>query len=167
MADPISLGSKVDLTKWKKLTAQEIIKEESKGEEVPAEIIAWAQQMAAIAKIPDNVTYEQVDGDIGLDALEKLGIEDEDAIRPEAENAEAPAATEEPDAVKDPAKAEETEEENDENIFANTPPGQAADASKIDNEEEVNENEELTLADKNITTDSETIRKRKARKGLA
>ena len=76
MADSMNVSNqgtgKIDLTKWKKLTAQEIISEEGKGEEVPAEILAWAQQMAAFSKIPDNVTYDKVDGDTGIEALEKF-----------------------------------------------------------------------------------------------
>lgn len=175
MADSMSVtGSTagIDIAKWKKLTPQEIIKEESKGEEIPAEIVSWAQQMAAFAKIPDNVTYEEVDGDTGLDALDKLGITPEDAelAAPQAENAQAPTATEEPDAVKDPARPEELGEETtqDENIFMNPTPGFAAEAGKRTSEAE-NENkqkQELTLADPTLTTDAEEIRKRKARRGL-
>lgn len=169
MADSMSVGSattpNVDTAKWKKLTPQEIIKEESKGEEIPAEIIAWAQQMAAIAKIPDNVTYEQVDGDVGLDALAKLGIEEENPVGVEGENAMPPEKTEEPGAVKDVAQDTEVDNENDENIFMNPPvPGQAADTEPTDEPEEPDE--ELGLADPTLTTDPEEIRKRKERKGL-
>lgn len=171
MADSMSVGSattpKVDTTKWKKLTPQEIIKEESKGEEIPAEIIAWAQQMAAIAKIPDNVTYEQVDGDVGLDALAKLGIEEENPVGVQSDNALPPDKTEEPGAVKDVAQDTEVGEENDENIFMNPPvPGQASDKKLAEGEEAEEPDEELGLADTKITTDPEEIRKRKERKGL-
>lgn len=164
MADPLNIGAvRVDQSRFKKMTAQEIIKEESKGEEVPAEILAWAEQMAAFSKIPDNVTYEKVDGDVGLDALERLGIEDEGLAKPEAQNAEAPTATEEPDAVKDPALIDGEEEVD--NIFINNPvPGQAAD--EVPPEEEDPAEKELTLADPALTTDSEEIRKRKERKGI-
>lgn len=161
MAD-LSIGAaKIDLTKWKRLTPQEIIKEESKGEEIPAEIMAWAQQMAAFSKIPDDVTYEKVDGDIGLEALAKLGIEDENALKPEALNAEAPTETEEPDAVKDPARLTENEEV-DQNIFMN--PEIASE--EVPPEEEDPGDKELTLADPALTTDPEEIRKRKERKGI-
>ena len=91
MADSMNVSNqgagKIDLTKWKKLTAQEIISEEGKGEEVPAEILAWAQQMAAFSKIPDNVTYDKVDGDTGIEALEKLGLPIEEPAEIEEENA--------------------------------------------------------------------------------
>ena len=171
MADSMSVGSattpKVDTTKWKKLTPQEIIKEESKGEEIPAEIIAWAQQMAAIAKIPDNVTYEQVDGDVGLDALAKLGIEEDNPVGVQSDNELPPDKTEEPGAVKDVAQDVEVGDENDENIFMNPPvPGQASDKKLAEGEEAEEPDEELGLADTKITTDSEEIRKRKERKGL-
>lgn len=171
MADSMSVGSattpKVDTAKWKKLTPQEIIKEESKGEEIPAEIISWAQQMAAIAKIPDNVTYEQVDGDVGLDALAKLGIEEENPVGVQSENALAPEKTEEPGAVKDVAQDAEVDEENDENIFMNAPiPGQASNTKPAEGEETEEPDKELGLADNKLTTDPEEIRKRKERKGL-
>lgn len=165
MAD-MNIGAvRIDETRFKKMTAQEIIKEESKGEEVPAEILAWAEQMAAFSKIPDNVTYEKVDGDVGIDALNKLGIEDEDIAKPETQNAEAPTATEEPDAVKDPALIDEGEEVDNENIFVkDAVPGQAAD--KTAEEEQDPTEEELALADPALNTDPEEIRKRKERKGI-
>lgn len=176
MADSMSVtGSTtgIDISKWKKLTPQEIIKEESKGEEIPAEIVSWAQQMTALAKIPDDVTYEQVDGDVGIDALSKLGLDEEAQAltAPQAENAEAPTATEEPDAVKDPARPEELGQETtqDENIFMNPTPGYAAETGKntTETEAEIEQEEQLTLADPTLTTDPEEIRKRKARRGLS
>jgi hypothetical protein len=165
-------AQKVDESKWKKLTPQEIIKEESNGAEIPSEILLWAQQMAAFAQIPDDVTYEQVDGDVGLDALSKLGLEEEKPVGAEDNNAVAPEKTEEPDAVKDVAQPEDIDEENPENnIFMNPLPGQAADTinpeEKEDNKEAKDKPEELTLADASITTNPEEIRKRKERKGLA
>lgn len=171
MADSMSVGSvtsKIDLNKWKKLTAQEIIKEKSRGEEVPAEILDWAEQMAAIARIPDDITYEQVDGDVGLEALEKLGLE-ENPVGAQDENAIAPDKTEEPGAVKDVAQTSETAEEADEtdetNIFITPQPGQASDAKPT--EEKFEQNNELNdLANSKLGADLEEIRKRKARKGL-
>lgn len=175
MADPISVtGSTtgIDITRWKKLTPQEIIKEESNGEEIPAEIVSWAQQMAAFAKIPDDVTYEQVDGDVGIEALSKLGLDEEAQalLNPEAENAQAPTQTEEPGAVRDVGRPEELGQETtqDQNIFMNPTPGYAADAGPSVTEEQnaQEENQQLTLADPTLTTDPEEIRKRKARRGL-
>lgn len=162
MADPLSIGTgNIDISKWKKLTPQEILKQQSDGEEVPPEIAAWAIQVAAFSAIPDNVTYENVDGDIGIDALNRLGIEDPAKI--EEKNASKPLETEEPDAIKDPAATTETEN-NQEPI-----PGQASDEVPIeerDTEEQSPDDIELTLADPALTTDPEEIRKRKERKGL-
>ncbi len=168
MADPINMNTSlknVDLERWKKLTAKEIIREESRGQEIPEEILTWAQQMAAFAKIPDDITYEQVDGDVGLDALDKLGLSPEEMaeFRPEAANAEAPTATEEPDAVQDPARAQETEQEN---IFMNPTPGNAAFEPAPEAEQPEETDVEATLADSEVTTDPEEIRKRRQRLGL-
>ena len=166
MADDMKIGAvgtqKVDFNKWKKLTPQEIIKEQGKGEEIPPEILVWAQQMAAFSKIPDDVTYEQVDGDVGIDALNKLGIEDEDILAPEAENAEKPTKTEEPGAVKDPDKVEE-EQETDEGEFVESETAVETEDNEV--EEEQKENDEFTLADEDLTTNNNEILKRKERKG--
>lgn len=171
MADPINLntGVKVDLERWKKLSAKEIIREESRGEEIPEEILSWAQQMAAFSKIPDNITYEQVDGDVGLDALDKLNLSPEEMaqFRPEAANAQSPTATEQPDAVKDPALTEQTNQEAaDQNMFMNPTPGTAADIKPQNNRDTAETEAAQTLADPALTTDSEEIRKRKRKLGL-
>ena len=161
MAEDMRIGAvgpqKIDPNRFKKLTPQEILKEQGKGEDIPPEILTWAQQMAAFAKIPDDVTYEQVDGDIGIDALNKLGIESEELLAPEAENAEKPVETEEPDAVKDPDKAEENQETDEEELST----------SETAQETEDNEiaEEEFSLASADITADNNEIRKRKERKG--
>ena len=168
MADSMSIGNSttgVDYAKWKKLTPQEIIKEQDKGEEIPSEIVAWAEQVAAFSAIPDDVTYEEVGGDVGLDALDKLGLSPEQA--PPTDNADQPVDTETPDAVKDPAKASEAPPE-EANPFAQAVPGQAdtakpTQAPKTDNKD----TDVFTLADTSLTADTEEIRKRKERKGLA
>lgn len=174
MADSMNVtgaNTGIDITRWKKLTAEEILKEESKGEDIPSELISWAQQMAAFAKIPDNVTYEQVDGDTGIDALDKLGITPEEAglAEPQAENAITPEETAQPDAVQDPARATDSAmpPEQDQNIFMNATPGQASIEPKpaATSEEQV-QNEPQTLADTSLTTDPEEIRKRKLKLGL-
>ena len=165
MADSMSITggtTNIDISKWKKLTPQEIIKEKSKGQEIPAEIITWAEQMQRFDQMPDDVTYEEVDGDVGIDALDKLGL----PTTPEEDKAVNPSDTETPDAVKDPAKDSKVPPEQDNNPFINAQPGQAGDAKPKD-DTEPQDNTDLTLADPALTTDPEEIRKRKAKKGLA
>ena len=90
MADSMSITggtTNIDISKWKKLTPQEIIKEKSKGQEIPAEIITWAEQMQRFDQMPDDVTYEEVDGDVGIEALNKLGLANTQQIN-NVENAE-------------------------------------------------------------------------------
>lgn len=152
---------RVDTNKWKKLTPQEIIKEQGKGEEIPPEILTWAQQMAAFSKIPDDVTYEMVDGDVGLDALNKLGIEDDENLKLEAGNAENPTKTEDPDAVKDPNKPEELPAPpNEDNPEGDIPPSETAGEAEEDAEAG------FSLSDAALTADDNEIRKRKERKGI-
>lgn len=157
-------GVKIDLAQWKKMTPQEIIQEEGNGEEVPAEILQWAQQVAAFSQIPDDVTYDQVDGDTGVEALDRLGITPENEVQPQDENAMPPEKPEEPDALKDVDKPEEMP---DENIFAGENPQDAPplNAPSSETAEDAENNEELTLADDAITTDNEEIQKRRRRKG--
>ena len=164
MADSMSVtgeAQSVDYSKWKKLTPQEILEEKTKGQEVPAEIVTWAQQMQKFDQIPDDVTYEEVDGEIGLDALDKLGL----PTAPEEDKAVNSAETEEPDAVKDPAKASEAPPEEPNNPFAAPKPGQAGDVKPKDNPEQ--NPETVDLSDTSLMTDPEKIRKRKEKKGLA
>ena len=153
MADLSINGARIDESRWRKMTPQEIIKEERKGEEIPPAILAWAQQMSAFAKIPDDVTYERVDGDVGIDALNRLGIEDE-SLKPEDDNAQVPTETEEADAVKD---ADKTEGEKDEFSLP---------ASDTANETAEKDEQEFSLADQTLTADNDEIRKRKERKGI-
>lgn len=165
MADSMSITggtTNIDVSKWKKLTPQEIIKEKSKGQEIPAEIITWAEQMQRFDQMPDDVTYEEVDGDVGIDALDKLGL----PTAPEEDKAVNSSDTEQPDAVKDPAKDSEVTQEQDNNPFVNAQPGQTGDVKPKDNTEP-QDNTDLTLADPALTTNPEEIRKRKAKKGLA
>ena len=127
MADiNITNGLNIDLTKWKRMTPQEILREQQNGNEIPPEIIAWAQQMVVFANMPDNVTYDMVDGDVGLEALEKLGLENP------FDNAEKPTETETDDAVKDVDKPEDTDEtENNNPEFSLANPALIADNDEI------------------------------------
>ena len=108
--------------------------------------------MAAFSKIPDNVTYEQVDGDVGLDALARLGIEDEPPVAQEDDNAGGEVETEDPDAVRETDKPEGDEEVEDDNIFDNPNPDSFED--------------DFSLANSDLTANENEMRKRKERKGI-
>jgi len=151
MADPISgINAKgVDLERFKKLSPQEIIKQQSEGEEVPAEIVTWAKDVLNFAQIPDDVTYEQVGGDVGIEALNQLGIPSDEQVGNVEEDAEIPEE-------ENPEIPEPPEEE--------TPDGNNAILAEP-NEDEVPA-DDITLADSSITADNEEIRRRKARKGI-
>lgn len=167
MADDMTVGAvgarKVDLTKWKKLTPQEILKEQGKGEEVPPEIVSWAQQMAAIAKIPDDVTYERVDGDVGIDALNKLGIEEEPPVTLEDDNAIQGAETEEPDAIREPGRADGENNMGENDFVLSEEPDEEPFPEDDENDFA---NDDFSLADTELITDPNEIRKRKERKGI-
>ena len=151
MADPINgINAKgVDLERFKKLTPQEIIKQQSEGEEVPAEIVTWAKDVLSFAQIPDDVTYDLVGGDVGIEALNQLGIPSDEQVGNVEEDAEIPEE-------ENPEIPEPPEEE--------TPDGNNAILAEP-NEDEVPA-DDITLADSSITADNEEIRRRKARKGI-
>jgi len=156
MADIGINNIRIDESKWRKMTPQEIIKEEGKGEEIPSEILLWAQQMAAFAKIPDDVTYESVDGDVGIEALDRLGLNESEF---QTDNAQESVETEEPDAVKEPEKDSEIEPEDDE---FSLPSSETANETSENEEIE----EEFSLASNDLTSNNDEMRKRKERKGI-
>lgn len=43
---------------WKQCTADEIMDYQGQGQDVPTQFLRWAQDMAAVANAPDDVTYE-------------------------------------------------------------------------------------------------------------
>lgn len=47
---------------WKNLSAKEVLEHAQKGDEVPTEILKWAEDYAKLENVPDYVTYETVNG---------------------------------------------------------------------------------------------------------
>lgn len=54
---------------WKNLTADEIIKYINQGEDVPEEIKRWATEVQKLQDIPDDITYESVNGSSDKDEI--------------------------------------------------------------------------------------------------
>ena len=142
-------NNKVDLVKWKKLTPQEIINKKNEGENIPNEVVAWAQDVVRYSKVPDDVTYEQVDGEVGIEALNQLGMESTEQVGNVEEDA---------DAANDSENPEIAEEISEDDI-----PG---DAIAQQSEEDSDENVTFSLGDAALTADNNEIRKRKERKGI-
>jgi len=150
MVDSVNNNGNVDLTRWRRLTPQEILKEEGRGEEIPSEIISWAQQMITYTNMPDDVTYEMVDGDVGVEALDKLGIEEEPPVSLEDNNSAGEVEIEEPEAVRE---TDRPEGDNDVDMFS-------------PEDTDIQNNEDFSLADSELTADLNEMRKRKERKGM-
>ena len=138
-----------NVEEWKKLRPSEIRQKQSEGEEVPPEVLAWAADIEAYGAIPDDVTYDVVGSAVGIEALNELGIPSEEQVGNieaeenlgEEENPEIEAQPEEPEIPENGLPADSDVEEGVENA------------------------EEFSLANSDITADNNEIRKRKERKG--
>lgn len=153
MADPINSVNvnNIGIERYKKLTPQEILKKRDEGENVPPEIIAWAQDIIAYSNIPDDVTYESVDGEVGIEALNQLGIPSDEQVEPTEPDNDIPGE-DNPDDIPEPPNPEQ-------------PDGDTSILTEPEDDNNTLEND-ITLADNSIVADNEEIRRRKARKGI-
>jgi len=90
MVDAIGAGKPVKNIEalninWNKLTAGEILEHEKQGEEIPKEILRWAEEMVKISGAIDNVTYEMAKTNPSTYAKEnkdkKVGAANSEAIQ--------------------------------------------------------------------------------------
>lgn len=135
---------------WKKLKPSEIREKQAQGEEVPPEILAWAADIQAYGNIPDDVTYDVVDGATGIEALNKLEIPTDEQI----ETVDAEEGAENGENPEDVENLPEPE------IPENGLPEDSEDVDDADNPDD------FSLSDSAITADNDEIRKRKERKGI-
>lgn len=87
-----------DLTiDWKKLTASEVMEHASKGDDVPIDILKWAEDYTKLQDVPDDVTYDSVNGAKEYDEVkEKAGVDDTKTAEESAAETEATKAESEP-----------------------------------------------------------------------
>lgn len=137
--------------KWQQLTAQEILKYQAQGEQVPSEYQQWAAAISAVLDVPDEVTYEMTNGETDIAALEEtLG---RDILRVDIRPAEQTENN----------IGRENDQTRDEAEFAtNAQENRPAERTP----EEIPPAEDITLADQAITTDPNEIIKRKQRLGI-
>ena len=136
--------------RWQQMTAKEILQMKDQGEEVPSEFQQWAAAISAVMTTQDDVTYEMVNGETDMAAIdEALGRDSKDS------QDIAPADDVENNIGKEDEESEEAaKEEKDEVTHAPT------------TEKEIQEQTDITLADPSISTDPNEILKRKLRKGI-
>ena len=138
--------------RWQQMTAKEILKMRDQGEEVPSEFQKWAAAVSAVMNTQDDVTYEMVNGETDMAAIdEALGRDSKDNqdIAP-TDDIENNIGKEDEDTEK------AAEEKEDEEKITHAPT----------TEKEIQEQVDMTLADTSITTDPNEILKRKMRKGI-
>lgn len=134
--------------RWQQMTAKEILKMRDQGEEVPSEFQKWAAAVSAVMNTQDDVTYEMVNGETDMAAIdEALGRDPQDI---------APTDNIENNIGKEDDNSEKAAEEKDEETVTHAPT----------TEKEIQKQVDLTLADPSISTDPNEILKRKMRKGI-
>jgi len=139
---------------WQQLTAKEILEFQREGEKVPDEYQKWAAAISASLNVQDEVTYEMVNGETDIGALEAaLGREE---TQPEI--VQAPDETEN-------NIGNENEDTNEEAppLFAEENNPETPTPTRDNTEPQ----EDVTLADTSITTDFNEIIKRRQRRGLS
>lgn len=138
---------------WQQMTAKEILKKQNEGEQVPSEFQKWAAAVSASMNAQDDVTYEMVNGETDIAALEEaMGRTD----------VEQPQIT----ATEETENNIGNETENPEEEVPLVAQEEAADVPpEVTTEDPVAQEEDVTLADEAITTDFSEIIKRRQRKG--
>ncbi|MBR6098942.1 hypothetical protein IKP85_04275 [bacterium] len=140
-ATNIKVKQQQDITKdWKSMTANEVLEHAGKGEEVPLEVLQWAEDYSKMTNVPDDVSYDAVNGETNSDKVrEEAGTSD---IKNAEENAEET----------DTKEAEDEPKEQEMSLYDQAgiliPESQAAsstvDDMNTDIEHKVNESEEVT-----------------------
>ena len=125
--------------RWQQLTAKEIKQLKADGKDVPNEYQKWAAAVSALSEAPDDVTYEMVNGETDIAAINEM-IGKVEIKAPEK-------------AAEEKREERQGEENKDQSpVFEPSPLDQPKD--------------DITLADPALTTDPNEIVKRKIRKGI-
>lgn len=137
--------------KWQQLTAQEILKYQEEGEDVPKEYQKWAAAISAVLEVSDEVTYEMTNGETDIAVLEEtLGRELLRTDIQPADQSENNIGNESEEVL------EEFEPEL--TLTNETPAGETTTLPE--------EPEDITLADQALMTDFNEIIKRRQRRGI-
>lgn len=63
---------------WERLTPSQIIQYMNDGEDVPEEIMRWAEEVSRLEDAPDDVTYESVNGATTMDEINDVNSQGDD-----------------------------------------------------------------------------------------
>ena len=141
---------------WQQMTAKEILKKQTEGEQVPSEFQKWAAAVSASMNTKDDVTYEMVNGETDIAALEEmLGRDNPQQQIVATEGAENNIGNEQENPERDIVPLVAQEE------AADVPPD-----VNVGEGDTIAEQNDVTLADEAITTDFNEIVKRKQRRGI-
>lgn len=78
---------------WQQCTIDEIKEYQGQGQSVPTDILRWAEEVAKIASLPDDVTYEITNGSTDIEEINQLlavtDANDKDETNPETGRTQA------------------------------------------------------------------------------
>lgn len=77
-ASRIRLQERKDLTlDWNKMSAGEVLSHAQNGDEVPVDILKWAEDYSKLTNAPEDVTYESVNGSTDTEEVQETTGEEE------------------------------------------------------------------------------------------
>ncbi len=75
---------------WERLTPSQIMDYMNQGEDIPEEIVRWAEEVSKLQDAPDDVTYESVNGATTLDEINDANSQSDE---PDADDAAEKASS--------------------------------------------------------------------------
>ena len=136
---------------WQQLTAKEILEYQKEGQDVPSEYQKWAAAISASLNVQDEVTYEMVNGETDIAALEATLGKDGVQIG----------------AVQSTDETDNNIGNENEDVERESTPFVAQEEAPETPQKTPEQKDDVTLADTSLSTDFNEIIKRKQRKGLA
>ena len=69
---------------WQRLTPSQIIQYMNAGEDVPEEIMRWAEEVSRLEDAPDDVTYESVNGASTIEEINEVNSQTDEPVADDA-----------------------------------------------------------------------------------
>ena len=144
---------------WKDLSAKEVLDHAGKGEDVPLEVLKWAEDYAKLENVPEDVSYDSVNGERQRDeviekAADSNSVESEDIKAEAEENSDEVQETEEdktePENKEDPNSPEVLYNQGASLLVESTGNISDSEESVRNSEEQVNQSEKRAEESKNL-----------------
>lgn len=167
-------GINANAQNWRVKPLRELVQNIDVVKEEDTQAAEWAQAMAAVANVPDNVTYDMAGGSVEeftaeLEEITANGLNPNEV--PESGEVETAVAIQNPEEIEAQDEEEalgikdEAEEDEKARATAGFEVPQDMDRTAVEPDED-NPDEQMVNADAEIATDDEAIRKRKIKRGI-